>query len=203
MEFMSGLPHISLHFNSIYVIMDRLTKSTYFIPIHIFFSVGRLVYIYVLEIVHLHSLPVSIISYRGTMFTSSFLQNFQRELGTQVDHSIDFHHQIDNRSEQTIQVLQDMLRVYVMNFGDQWEKHLAIVEFSYNNSYFLSIEMAAFEALDSRHFQSPIGWFVNLQVKPHSTDLLLESPDKFQATQHRPQATQSRQRSYANRILLP
>ncbi|GJV25461.1 putative reverse transcriptase domain-containing protein [Tanacetum coccineum] len=68
-------------------------------------------------------------------------------LGTQLDMSMTYHPETDGQSERTIQTLKDMLRAYVIDFGKGWEKHLPLVEFSYNNSYHASIKAAPFEAL--------------------------------------------------------
>nr|GEW00194.1 reverse transcriptase domain-containing protein [Tanacetum cinerariifolium] len=61
--------------------------------------------------------------------------------------STTYHPETDEKSERTIQTLEDMLRVYVIDFGKGWEKHSPLVEFSYNNSYRASIKAAPFEAL--------------------------------------------------------
>ena len=105
----------------------------------------------------MHGVPISIISDRGTQFTSHFWRSMQKELGTQMDLSTAFHPQTDGQSERTIQVLEDMLRACVIDFGGQWDQFLPLTEFSYNNSYHSSIEMAPFEALYGRRCRSPIG----------------------------------------------
>ncbi|GJV60898.1 putative reverse transcriptase domain-containing protein [Tanacetum coccineum] len=71
----------------------------------------------------------------------------QSALGTQLDMSTAYHPKTDGQSERTIQTLEDMLRACVINFGKGWERHLPLVEFSYNNSYHASIKAAPFEAL--------------------------------------------------------
>ncbi|GJU22303.1 putative reverse transcriptase domain-containing protein [Tanacetum coccineum] len=68
-------------------------------------------------------------------------------LGTQLDMSTTYHPETDGQSERTIQTLEDMLRACVIDFGKGWERHLPLVEFSYNNSYHASIKAAPFEAL--------------------------------------------------------
>nr|GEU80990.1 reverse transcriptase [Tanacetum cinerariifolium] len=72
---------------------------------------------------------------------------FQKAIGTQLDMSTAYHPETDRQSERTIQTLEDMLRACVIDFGNGWERHLPLVEFSYNNSYHASIEAAPFEAL--------------------------------------------------------
>ncbi|GJS02651.1 putative reverse transcriptase domain-containing protein [Tanacetum coccineum] len=80
-------------------------------------------------------------------FTSRFWQSLQNALGTQLDMSTAYHPKTDSQSERTIQTLEDMLRACVIDFGKGWERHLPLVEFSYNNSYHASIKATPFEAL--------------------------------------------------------
>ncbi|GKE93535.1 putative reverse transcriptase domain-containing protein [Tanacetum coccineum] len=69
-----------------------------------------------------------------------------------------YHPHTDGQSERTIQTLEDMLRAYVLDLGKGWDRHLSLVEFSYNNSYYTSIKAAPFEALYGRKCRSPICW---------------------------------------------
>ena len=73
-----------------------------------------------------------------------------------LDFSTTFHSQTDGQSERTIKTLEDMLRKRVMDFGGQWDIHLPLIEFAYNNSYHASIEMATYEALYERKYKSPL-----------------------------------------------
>ncbi|GJU88508.1 putative reverse transcriptase domain-containing protein [Tanacetum coccineum] len=79
-------------------------------------------------------------------------------MGTQLDMSMAYHPQIDRQSERTIQTLEDMLRACVIDFRNGWERHLPLIEFSYNNSYHVSIKAAPFEALYGRKCRSPVCW---------------------------------------------
>ncbi|WMV08210.1 hypothetical protein MTR67_001595 [Solanum verrucosum] len=148
MDFVVGLPRTSRGVDSIWVIVDRLTKSAHFLPVHTTFSAERLARIYIRE-----------------------------ELGTRVHLSTAFHPQTDGQSERTIQVLEDMLRACVMDFGGQWDQFLPLVEFAYNNSYHFSIQMAPFEALYGRRCRFPVGWFESTEPRPRGTDLLQEALD--------------------------
>ncbi|GKE66621.1 putative reverse transcriptase domain-containing protein, partial [Tanacetum coccineum] len=91
-------------------------------------------------------------------FTSRFWQSLQSALGTQLDMSTAYHSETDRQSERTIQTLEDMLQACVIDFGKGWERHLQLVEFSYNNSYHASIKAAPFEALYCRKCRSPVYW---------------------------------------------
>nr|GEV97087.1 putative reverse transcriptase domain-containing protein [Tanacetum cinerariifolium] len=92
---------------------------------------------------------------------------FQKALGTRLDMSTAYHSETDGQSKRTIQTLEDMLRACVIDFGKGWERHLPLIEFSYNNSYHASIKAAPFEALYGRKFRSPVCWAELSRV--HST----------------------------------
>ncbi|GJV85213.1 putative reverse transcriptase domain-containing protein [Tanacetum coccineum] len=79
-----------------------------------------------------------------------------KALGTNLDMSIAYHPQTDGQSERTIQTLEDMLRAYVIDFRSSWDRHMPLVEFSYNNSYHASIKAAPYEALYRRKCRSLI-----------------------------------------------
>ncbi|GJU39896.1 putative reverse transcriptase domain-containing protein [Tanacetum coccineum] len=95
-------------------------------------------------------LPSRIICDRDPRFTSNFWRSFQKVMGTRLDMSTAYHPETDGQSERAIQTLEDMLRACVIDFGNGWEGHLPLIEFSYNNSYHASIKAALFEALYGR-----------------------------------------------------
>ena len=111
------------------------------------------------EIVRLHGVPISIILARASCFTLAFWRSVQRAMSTKLKFSTAFHPQIDGQTERTIQTLEDMLRVCVMEFKGAWSKFLPLIEFSYNNSYQALIGIAPFEALYGRRCQSPTHWY--------------------------------------------
>ncbi|GKE25993.1 putative reverse transcriptase domain-containing protein [Tanacetum coccineum] len=89
---------------------------------------------YLKEVVSRHRVPVSIISDRDSKFTYHFWKSLNEALGTQLDMSTAYLPQTDGQSERTIQTLEDMLRACVIDFGKGWDRHLPLVEFSYNNN---------------------------------------------------------------------
>ena len=91
-------------------------------------------------------MPVSIVLDRDLRITSHFWKSFQKVMGTQLTISTTFHPQTDSQSERTIQILEDMLRACVLDLKGSWEEHLPLLEFAYNNSYQVSIQMAPYEA---------------------------------------------------------
>ena len=134
MDFVVGLPKTLGKYDSIWVIVDRLTKSAQFIPVKVTYNAEKLARLYISEVVRLHGVPLSIILDRGTQFTSMFWRTLHAELGTRLDLSTGFHPQTDGQSERTIHVLEDMLRACVIEFGVHWDNFLPLEEFSYNDS---------------------------------------------------------------------
>nr|GEY43145.1 hypothetical protein [Tanacetum cinerariifolium] len=150
MDFMTKLSKTTNGQDTIWVVVDRLTKSAYFLPMREDDSLEKLTRQYLKEVVSRHGVPVLIIFDRDRRFTSHFWWSLHKVLGTQLDMSIAYHPQTDGQSERTIQTLKDMLRVCVLDFGKSWDRRLPLVEFSYNNSYHTSIKAAPFEALYGR-----------------------------------------------------
>ncbi|GKE75076.1 putative reverse transcriptase domain-containing protein, partial [Tanacetum coccineum] len=192
------LPKTSSGHNTIWVIVDRLTKSSHFIPTKATDSMETLTRLYIKEIVSRHRVPISIISDHDSHFTSRFWQSMQNALGTQLDMSTTYHPKTDGQSERTIQRLEDMLRACVIDFGKGWERHLPLVEFSYNNSYHASIKVAPFEALYGRKCRSPICWAEVGDVQLTGPEIIYETTEKIVQIRQRLQAVRDRQRSYAN-----
>nr|GEZ66183.1 lignin-forming anionic peroxidase [Tanacetum cinerariifolium] len=136
-DFMTGLPRTPSRYDSIWVIVDRLTKSAHFLPKKKTDSIEKLAELYLKEIMYRHGLPVLVISDRD-----------------------------NGKSEKTIQTLEDMLRACVIDFGSSWDKHLPLVEFSYNNSYHSSIKAAPFEYLYGRKYRSVIHFGKRGELSP-------------------------------------
>ncbi|GJV54210.1 putative reverse transcriptase domain-containing protein [Tanacetum coccineum] len=198
MDFVTKLPKTSTGHDAIWVIVDRLTKSAHFIPIRATDSMETLTRLYIKEIVSRHGVPISIISDRDSHFTSRFWQSLQNALGTQLDMSTAYHPETDGQSERTIQTLEDMLRACVIDFGKGWDKHLPLVEFSYNNSYHASIKAAPFEALYGRKCRSPVCWAEVGDSQLTGPEIIQETTKKIVQIRQRLQAARDRQRSYAN-----
>ncbi|GJY11058.1 putative reverse transcriptase domain-containing protein [Tanacetum coccineum] len=158
MGFVTKLPKSSQGYDTIWVIVDRLTKSAIFVPIRETDPMEKLARMYLKEIVTRHGIPVSIICDLDPRFASNFWRSLQKALGTNLDMSTTYHLQTDGQSERTIQTLKDMLRACMIDFGNGWVKHLPLVKFSYNNSYHASIKAAPFEALYGRKCHLPVCW---------------------------------------------
>ena len=118
------------------------------------------------------------ILHSGKQITSKFSRTLHAELGTRLDLSTTFHPQNNSHMKRTIQVLEDMLRAYVIDFDRHWDHFLPLEEFSYNNIYHSSIYMSPFELLDWRRCRSHVGSFDAFKVRTWVTDLFRASLEK-------------------------
>nr|KYP61968.1 Transposon Ty3-I Gag-Pol polyprotein [Cajanus cajan] len=147
MDFVVGLPRTTHKFDSIWVIVDRLTKSAHFLPINIRYSLEKLTELYIREIVWLRGVPSSIISDRDPRFNSKFWESLHQALETKLRLSFAYHPQTDGQSERTIKSLEDLLKACVLEDSGSWDQYLPLIEFTYNNSFHSSIGMEPYEAL--------------------------------------------------------
>ncbi|GKA62752.1 putative reverse transcriptase domain-containing protein [Tanacetum coccineum] len=159
MDFITKLPKTSNGHDTIWVIVDRLTKSSHFIPTQEKDSKETLTRLYIKEIVSQHGVPISIISDHDSHFTFRFWKSLQSAL------------------------------------GKGWEKHLPLVEFSYNNSYHASIKVAPFEALYGQKCRSPVCWVEVRDVQLMGPEIIHETTEKIVQIRQRLQAARDRQRS--------
>ncbi|GKD14118.1 putative reverse transcriptase domain-containing protein, partial [Tanacetum coccineum] len=189
--------------DTIWVIVDRLTKSAHFLATREDYSTERLAKLYIDEIVARHGVPVSIISDRDGRFTSRFWQTLQKVLGTRLDTSKAYHPQTDGQCECTIQTLDDMLRACVIDFGGNWDVYLPLTEFSYNNSYHSSIQCAPLKALYGRKCRSPVLWVEVGKSSFIGPELVQETTNKVVLIKEKLKATRDRQKSYVDNKRKP
>jgi hypothetical protein len=192
MDFIVGLPNTSQKHDSIWVIIDRLTKTAHFLPVHTTYSTKKYAEIYLDQIVRLHGVPKTIISDRGPQFIARFWEQLQSALGSKLIRSSAYHPQTDGQTERVNQILEDMLRACIIHYGTSWDKCLALAEFSYNNSYQASLQMAPFEALYGRRCRTPLSWSETGERKIFGPDLVVEAKDKVKVIQANLKTAQSR-----------
>ncbi|GJY70304.1 putative reverse transcriptase domain-containing protein [Tanacetum coccineum] len=188
MDFVTKLPKTSQGYDTIWVIVDRLTKSAIFTPMRETDPLDKLARLYLKEVVTRHGIPVSIICDCDPRFASNFWRALQNALGTNLDMSTAYHPQTNGQSERTIQTLEDMLRACAIDFGKGWVNHLPLVEFSYNNSYHASIKAAPFEALYGQKYRSPVCWTEVGEAQILGPELIQETTEKIIQIKQRMQA---------------
>ena len=178
--------------------VNRLTKSAYFLPVRTDYSLDKLAELYISEIVRLHGIPISIILDRDPRFTSRFWGKLQEALGTRLNFSTVSHPQMDGQSERVIQVLEDMLRSCVIDYEGSWDRHIPLVEFVYNNSFQSSIGMASYEALYGRKCRTPLCWTKLSEKKVIDLNLIQETEEKLKIIREKLKMAMDRQKSYAD-----
>ena len=158
MDFVVCFPLFPQRHNSIFIVVDKSTKSAHFIPVRDTYDVTDVARVFVNEVIRLHGLPTKIISDRDSRFTSRFWASLQSALGTHLNLSTAYHPETDGQTERVNQVLEDMLRMYVMDNQTQWERYLPLGEFSCNNNCHSSIEMPPYQALYGRPCRTLLSW---------------------------------------------
>ncbi|GJZ87660.1 putative reverse transcriptase domain-containing protein, partial [Tanacetum coccineum] len=111
--------------------------------------------------------------------------SFQKALGTDLSMSTAYHPETYGQSERTIQTLEDMLRACVIDFGKGWVKHLPLAEFSYNNSYHASIQVAPYEALYGQKCRSPVCWAEVREAQLTGPEMIQETTEKIDLIKQR------------------
>nr|GFB07846.1 reverse transcriptase domain-containing protein [Tanacetum cinerariifolium] len=172
MDFVTKLPKSSQGYDTIWVIVDQLTKSAIFTPIRETDPMDKLARIYLKEVVTRHGIPVLIISDRDPRFASNFWRSLQNTL--------------------------DILRACAIDFGKGRVNHLPLVEFSYNNSYHATIKATPFEVLYGRKCRSPVCWTEVGEAQILGPELFQETTEKIVQIKERMQAARDRQKSYAD-----
>jgi hypothetical protein len=158
MDFIVGLPRTQTGYNSIWVIVDRLTKVAHFMPIKTTYSEPQLAELYMSRIVCLHGVSKKIMSNRGTQFILKFEKMLHETLDTQLCFSSAYHSQTNDQTERVNQIVEDILRACALQYGRSWDKSLPYAEFSYNDSYQDSLSMPLFEMLCGHRCQTPLFW---------------------------------------------
>jgi hypothetical protein len=203
MDFVVGLPNTSRHHDSIWVIVDRLTKMAHFLPVHTTHKAEKYAEIYIDQIVCLHGIPRTIVFDRGALFVAHFWEQLQKSLGTTVIRSSAYHPQTNGQTERVNKILEDMLRACVLHYDKNWDKCLSLAEFSYNNSYQSILRMTPFEALYGRRCRTPLNWSQACEREVFGPDLVLEAKDKVRVIKKNLEAAQARQKSYHDKRRKP
>jgi hypothetical protein len=193
MNFIVGLPMMARKKDSIWVIVDRLTKTAHFIAVHTTYSVQQYAKLYMDHIIRLHGITKTIISDRGTQFVARFWEQLHECLGTKLIRSSSYHPQTDGQTERINQILEDMLRASILHFDKSWDKCLSLEEFSYNNSYQASLKMPPFDALYGRRCRTPLNWSEDGERTLFGPDLVKDAKEKVQVIRNNLKMAQMRQ----------
>ncbi|GJX61179.1 reverse transcriptase domain-containing protein [Tanacetum coccineum] len=177
MDFKTKLSRSIGGHDAIWVIVDRLTKSVHLLAIRE--------------------------DYRMDVLRQGFGKRCKKALGTRLDMSTAYHPQTDRQRERTIQMLEDMLRACMIDFGGSWNIHLPLAKYSYNNSYHSSIRCAPFEALYGRNCRSPVLWAEIGDSGLIRPELVQETTNKVVVIRDRLKAARDCQKSYVDNRRKP
>ncbi|WVZ80274.1 hypothetical protein U9M48_027765, partial [Paspalum notatum var. saurae] len=197
------LPRTQKGYDSIWVIIDRFTKSAHFIPVKTIYHAKTYAELYIARIVSLHGVPLTITSDRGSLFVSRFWEQLQHALGTKLIRSSAYHPQTSGQVERVNQILEDMLRACAMTYSTKWDECLPLAEFAYNNSYQKSLEMAPFEALYGRRCRTPLNWSEPGERVTFGPDLVTQAEEQVKFIHANLKRAQSRQKSYSDKRRRP
>lgn len=166
------------------VVVDKLSKTSHLIPVKSTYKTMEIADIFMREILWLHGIPRVVISYRDVKFTSIFWKTLFSGLGTQIQFSIAYHPQMDGQTERLNQILEDMLRMFVMQQLHKWEDYLHLVEFAYNNGCHESLGMSPFEVLYGRNCRVPTDWNSSVNRLTLGPDMLAEMEETVKKVYH-------------------
>jgi hypothetical protein len=203
MDFIVGLPRTAKGYDSIWVIIDRLTKIAHFLPVRVKYTVATYAELYIARILSLHGILKTIVSDRGPQFVSKFWEELHKALDTKLLHSSTYHPQTSGQTERVNQILEDMLRACALEFPQKWDECLPLVEFSYNNSYQESIKIAPFEALYGRWCHTLLNCSEPGERSFFRPDMVKEIEEKVQRIIHNLKEAQARQKSYTDKRRKP
>ncbi|WVZ59005.1 hypothetical protein U9M48_009215 [Paspalum notatum var. saurae] len=195
MDFIVGLPRTQNGYDSIWVIIDRFTKSAHFIPVKNRYNAQNYAEIYISRIISLHGVPRTITSDRG-----SFCKPLLALLRFTVRRN---HPQTSSQVERVNQILEDILRACALTYSTKWDECLPLAEFAYNNSSQKSLEMAPFEALYGRRCRTPLNWSEPGERVTFGPDLVTQAEEQVKLIHSNLKRAQSRQKSYSDKRRRP
>ncbi|OWY96746.1 Gag-pol, partial [Phytophthora megakarya] len=146
MDFITDLPHTKNNFDSIWVVVDRLTKRCHFVPTTKTVTAEGVAKLFIDHIWKLHGMPTNIVSDRDRKFVSAFWQHVFKSIGTKLSMTVAHRAQGDGQTERMNRTLEEYLRCFVGPMQDDWDTHLANAEFAVNSTVNSSTKLAPFEA---------------------------------------------------------
>jgi hypothetical protein len=126
MDFIVGLSRTTKGYDSIWVIVDRLTKIVHFLPVKTDHPVDVYAQLYIARILSLHGVPNTIVLDYGPQFVAKFWEALHKSPGTKLLHSSAYHPQTSGRTKRLNQILEDMLRACVLEFPQKWDDCLPL-----------------------------------------------------------------------------
>ncbi|CAI7760937.1 unnamed protein product [Closterium sp. NIES-54] len=155
MDFIMALPRTFRGHDAIFVVVDKFSRATHFIPTHGKVTAEEAATLFIDNVVRLYGVPDSIISDRDPRFTSKLWKQLFALFGTCLAMSSAYHPEIDRQTERVNQTLEQILRNIRMHDAVAWDKKLSTTEFTYNNTHHSSTGMSPLFALYGQHPNVP------------------------------------------------
>ena len=199
MDFITGLPRTNRGNDSVWVVVDRLTKMVKFIPTKKTVKTPELARLFIEHLYKLYGLPASIVSDRDRKFDSHFWREVFKKLETTLSMSTADHPQSDGQTERVNQVLEDMLRAYVSKNQSNWEEYLPHLEFAYNSSKHSATGFSPFMLMYGFQPRSPMAVGLEKEKLQSVKEFLEDMQDMLQAAKDSIRSAQDRAKTYANK----
>ena len=194
MDFIVGLPKTKF----ILVVIDKLTKVAHFIYRNIIDDAPIVSSNFGKEIIWWHGFIEEILFDRDLRFTFEFWKSLYKALGTKLNISSSYHTEIDGKIEQVNQFLEDMLRMYYVDYPTKWEDYLYFIEFAYNNDYHSYLGMAPFEALYGQKCRTPLSLDNIKDWVTVRNDTIREMEEQIKGIWKRLKEVENQNKSYAD-----
>ncbi|WVZ97041.1 hypothetical protein U9M48_042606 [Paspalum notatum var. saurae] len=202
MDFVVGLPRTQKGYDSIWVIIDRFTKSAHFIPVKTCYTAATYAGLYISRIVSLHGIPVTITSDRGSVFVSRFWEHLQTALGTKLICSSAYHPQTSGQVERVNQIVEDMLRACALTYSTKWDECLPLASL-HTITATEELGYGTFRGLIRRRCRTPLNWSEPGERVTFGPDLVTQAEEQVKFIQSNLKSAQSRQKSYSDRRRRP
>ncbi|GJP64564.1 hypothetical protein CLOP_g21539 [Closterium sp. NIES-67] len=155
LDFITGLPTTTSDHDAILVVIDKLSKMGHFIPTHTTARTEEAAQLFVRYIISQHGIPTTLISDQGPKFTSKSGKEMMSLLGTKLSMSSAYHPQTDGQTERLNQIVEQLFRAACKDEISQWDLHMPVLEFAYNNATHTAIGQAPFFLSYGRHLLTP------------------------------------------------
>lgn len=183
--------------------VDRFSKMIHVWPCKTEVNSQEMVQIFLQAVFRMHGVPKEIVSDRDPRFTAAFWSQLFKRLGTRFNMSSANHPQTDGQSERANRTIEEILRCYVSPHHDDWDEHLATLEFAYNDSLQASTGYTPFFTVYGRHPYSPLSLFYPPSRRVEEAETVSAFADRMQSLYRRVRlailAAQKRQADFANR----
>ncbi|WVZ89539.1 hypothetical protein U9M48_035923 [Paspalum notatum var. saurae] len=193
MDFVVGLPRTQKGYDSIWVIIDRFTKSAHFLPVKTVYRANTYAELYIAKIVSLHGVPRTITSDRGSVFVSRFWEQLQKSLGTKLIHGSAYHPRTSGQVERVNQILEDMLRARVLTYSTKWDECLPLAK----------LGDGSFRGYVWEEVRTPPNWSNPGERVTFGPDLVTQAEEQVRFIRENLKRARSRQKSYSDRRRRP